>query len=130
MTMGSRSSVLRAAPVSLRASLIHWLTALSTGAAGAMIALSILRVQPDSVYSVQWTAFVIFLIPRPARRGWSRRPSAAGPRGSRAARAVTAPPAKGSPAASAARGPAGRPERSGAGPEPSAQAPTAARPAM
>jgi branched-chain amino acid transport system permease protein len=32
------------------------------GAAGALIALSSLRVQPDSVYSVQWTTYMIFMV--------------------------------------------------------------------
>jgi branched-chain amino acid transport system permease protein len=32
------------------------------GAAGALIALATLRVQPDSVFSVQWSAFMIFMV--------------------------------------------------------------------
>ena len=32
------------------------------GVAGALIAISSLRVQPDSVFSVQWSAFMIFIV--------------------------------------------------------------------
>ena len=38
------------------------ISAAGCGAAGAMIALSSLRVQPDSIFSVQWTAFMIFMV--------------------------------------------------------------------
>jgi branched-chain amino acid transport system permease protein len=37
-------------------------SAAGCGAAGAILALSSLRVQPDSVYSIQWTAFMIFMV--------------------------------------------------------------------
>jgi branched-chain amino acid transport system permease protein len=32
------------------------------GLAGALLAVSNLRVQPDGVFSVQWTAFMIFIV--------------------------------------------------------------------
>jgi branched-chain amino acid transport system permease protein len=37
-------------------------SAVGCGAAGALLALSDLRVQPTSVFSVQWTAFMIFMV--------------------------------------------------------------------
>lgn len=42
--------------------IVFALSAAGCGAAGAVLALSALRVQPDSVYSVQWTAFMIFMV--------------------------------------------------------------------
>lgn len=36
--------------------------AIGTGAAGALLPLATLRVQPDSVFSVQWAAFMIFIV--------------------------------------------------------------------
>jgi branched-chain amino acid transport system permease protein len=41
---------------------VYCLAALGTGAAGALVAISTLRVQPHSVYSVEWTAFMIFMV--------------------------------------------------------------------
>jgi branched-chain amino acid transport system permease protein len=38
------------------------LAAAGCGAAGALVALDALRVQPDSVYGVQWSAFMIFMV--------------------------------------------------------------------
>jgi branched-chain amino acid transport system permease protein len=38
------------------------LTAGGAGLAGGVIALSALQVQPDSIFSVQWTAFMIFMV--------------------------------------------------------------------
>lgn len=42
--------------------IVFVVSAAGCGAAGAILALSSLRVQPDSVYSVQWTAFMIFMV--------------------------------------------------------------------
>lgn len=42
--------------------IVFAVSAAGCGAAGAILALSSLRVQPDSVYSVQWTAFMIFMV--------------------------------------------------------------------
>jgi len=42
--------------------IVFTVSAAGCGAAGAILALSSLRVQPDSVYSVQWTAFMIFMV--------------------------------------------------------------------
>ena len=36
--------------------------AAAAGVAGALVAISTLRVQPDSVFSVQWSAFMIFIV--------------------------------------------------------------------
>ncbi|MGO1562502.1 Branched-chain amino acid transport system permease protein LivM (TC 3.A.1.4.1) [Actinomycetales bacterium JB111] len=36
--------------------------AIGTGAAGALIPMATLRVQPDSVFNVQWAAFMIFIV--------------------------------------------------------------------
>ncbi|RLV51278.1 branched-chain amino acid ABC transporter permease [Nocardioides mangrovicus] len=38
------------------------LAAAGAGLAGGVLALGSLRVQPDSVYSVQWTAFMVFMV--------------------------------------------------------------------
>ncbi|MFI8221276.1 branched-chain amino acid ABC transporter permease [Streptomyces sp. NPDC085932] len=37
-------------------------TAAGCGAGGALVAMSTLRVQPDSAYGVQWTAFMLFMV--------------------------------------------------------------------
>ena len=42
--------------------IVFVVSAAGCGAAGAIIALSSLRVQPDSIYSVNWTAFMIFMV--------------------------------------------------------------------
>lgn len=42
--------------------LVFVIAAAGCGAAGSLIALSTLRVQPDSVFSVQWSAFMIFMV--------------------------------------------------------------------
>ncbi len=42
--------------------LVFVASAAGAGAAGALLALSSLRVQPDSVFSVQWTAFMVFMV--------------------------------------------------------------------
>lgn len=42
--------------------IVFVVSAAGCGAAGAILALSSLRVQPDSVYSVEWTAFMIFMV--------------------------------------------------------------------
>jgi len=42
--------------------LVFVVAAAGAGAAGALVALSSLRVQPDSVFSVQWAAFMIFMV--------------------------------------------------------------------
>jgi branched-chain amino acid transport system permease protein len=42
--------------------LVFVVSAAGAGAAGALLALSNLRVQPDSIFSVQWTAFMIFMV--------------------------------------------------------------------
>lgn len=42
--------------------IVFVVSAAGCGAAGAILALASLRVQPDSVYSVQWTAFMIFMV--------------------------------------------------------------------
>jgi branched-chain amino acid transport system permease protein len=42
--------------------IVFAISAAGCGAAGALIALSTLRVQPDSVYSVQWAAFMVFMV--------------------------------------------------------------------
>jgi branched-chain amino acid transport system permease protein len=42
--------------------LVFVVSAAGCGAAGALIALSTLQVQPDSVFSVQWSAFMIFMV--------------------------------------------------------------------
>lgn len=42
--------------------LVFVIAAAGAGLAGGVIALSSLQVQPDSTYSVQWTAFMIFMV--------------------------------------------------------------------
>lgn len=42
--------------------IVFVISAAGCGAAGAVAALSTLRVQPESVYGVQWTAFMIFMV--------------------------------------------------------------------
>lgn len=42
--------------------LVFVIAAAGCGAAGSLIALSTLRVQPDSVFSVQWSVFMIFMV--------------------------------------------------------------------
>jgi branched-chain amino acid transport system permease protein len=42
--------------------LVFVIAGAGAGLAGALLALTNLRVQPDGVYSVQWTAFVIFIV--------------------------------------------------------------------
>jgi branched-chain amino acid transport system permease protein len=42
--------------------IVFVVAAAGCGMAGAVLALSALRVQPGSVYSVQWTAFMIFMV--------------------------------------------------------------------
>jgi branched-chain amino acid transport system permease protein len=42
--------------------IVFVIAAMAAGAAGAIIALSALSVQPTAVYSVQWTAFMIFMV--------------------------------------------------------------------
>lgn len=42
--------------------IVFVVSAAGAGAAGALLALSSLRVQPDSVFSVQWTAFMVFMV--------------------------------------------------------------------
>ncbi len=47
----------------VRARLIVWVLAAGwTGMTGALIYLSLLRVQPEAAFSVQWTAFMIFIV--------------------------------------------------------------------
>lgn len=41
--------------------IVFVISAAAAGAAGAIIAISTLTVQPNSIYSVQWTAFMIFM---------------------------------------------------------------------
>jgi len=42
--------------------IVFTISAAGCGAAGAVIALASLRVQPESVFSVQWSAFMIFIV--------------------------------------------------------------------
>jgi len=42
--------------------LVFVIAAAAAGAAGAIVAISALNVQPTAVYSVQWTAFMIFMV--------------------------------------------------------------------
>jgi len=42
--------------------IVFVVAAAGCGLAGALIAIDSLRVQPDSVYSVQWSAFMIFMV--------------------------------------------------------------------
>ena len=42
--------------------IVFVVSAAGCGAAGAIIALNLLRVQPSTVYSVNWTAFMIFMV--------------------------------------------------------------------
>lgn len=37
-------------------------SAAAAGVAGALIAISTMRIQPDSVFSVQWSAYMIFIV--------------------------------------------------------------------
>ncbi len=47
----------------VRARLIVWVLAAGwTGMTGALIYLSLLRVQPEAAFNVQWTAFMIFIV--------------------------------------------------------------------
>jgi branched-chain amino acid transport system permease protein len=41
---------------------VYLVAALGAGAAGALLAISQLNVQPDNVYSVQWSAYMIFVV--------------------------------------------------------------------
>jgi branched-chain amino acid transport system permease protein len=42
--------------------LIFLYSALGCGAAGALIAVNSLRIQPDSIFGVQWSAYMIFMV--------------------------------------------------------------------
>lgn len=42
--------------------LIFWFSALGCGAAGGLIAVNSLRIQPDSIFGVQYTAYMIFMV--------------------------------------------------------------------
>jgi branched-chain amino acid transport system permease protein len=42
--------------------LVYVIGAAGAGAAGSLMALSTLRVQPDGVFTVQWSAFMIFIV--------------------------------------------------------------------
>jgi branched-chain amino acid transport system permease protein len=42
--------------------LVYLIAGVGTGAAGAIICLNTLTVQPESVYSVQWSAYMIFMV--------------------------------------------------------------------
>jgi branched-chain amino acid transport system permease protein len=42
--------------------LVYVLAAFGTGATGALIYLSLLRITPDAAFSPQWTAFMIFIV--------------------------------------------------------------------
>jgi branched-chain amino acid transport system permease protein len=42
--------------------LVFVIAAAGAGAGGALMALSTLRVQPDGAFSVQWPAFMIFIV--------------------------------------------------------------------
>jgi branched-chain amino acid transport system permease protein len=42
--------------------MIFTLAAIGCGAAGALIALNSLRVQPNSIFGVEWTAYMIFMV--------------------------------------------------------------------
>jgi branched-chain amino acid transport system permease protein len=42
--------------------IVFMISAAAAGAAGALIAVTTLTVQPNSIYSVQWTAFMIFMV--------------------------------------------------------------------
>src|SRR3954452_20097888 len=42
--------------------IVFLLAALGCGAAGAVTMLNTLRVQPDSIFGVQWTAYMIFMV--------------------------------------------------------------------
>ncbi len=47
----------------VRTKLVVWVVAaLGCGLAGAVVALNLLRVQPESAYSINWTAFMIFIV--------------------------------------------------------------------
>lgn len=41
---------------------VYLLAAFGTGVTGAVIYLNLLRIQPDAAFSVNWTAFVIFIV--------------------------------------------------------------------
>jgi len=49
-------------PVRAARRLVFVVAAAGCGAAGGVVALSSLQVQPDSVYGVQWSAFMIFMV--------------------------------------------------------------------
>ena len=42
--------------------LVYLLCAFATGVIGGVIYLNLLRVTPDAAFSVQWTAFMIFIV--------------------------------------------------------------------
>jgi branched-chain amino acid transport system permease protein len=42
--------------------LVYVICAFGTGVAGALIYLNVLRITPDAAFSVQWTAFMIFIV--------------------------------------------------------------------
>jgi branched-chain amino acid transport system permease protein len=42
--------------------IVFFLTAIGCGAAGALLAAQTLRVQPNSIFGVQWTAYMIFMV--------------------------------------------------------------------
>jgi branched-chain amino acid transport system permease protein len=42
--------------------IVFLLTAVGCGAAGALLAAQTLRVQPNSIFGVQWTAYMIFMV--------------------------------------------------------------------
>jgi branched-chain amino acid transport system permease protein len=42
--------------------LVYVICAFGTGIAGALIYLNVLRITPDAAFSVQWTAFMIFIV--------------------------------------------------------------------
>ena len=49
-------------PVKAAKRLVFVMAGAGAGVAGALIAISNMRVQPDSVFSVQWSAFMIFIV--------------------------------------------------------------------
>jgi branched-chain amino acid transport system permease protein len=42
--------------------IVYLVAALGAGAAGALLAISQLNVQPNNVYGVQWSAYMIFVV--------------------------------------------------------------------
>jgi branched-chain amino acid transport system permease protein len=42
--------------------LVYVICAFSTGLTGGLIYLNVLRITPDAAFSVQWTAFMIFIV--------------------------------------------------------------------